>query len=46
MTNTTAKTMSTNSDDKKGTYKIGCYIFDSVLLAIILLLIICYYLYN
>ena len=40
MTNTTAKTMSTNSDDKKGTYKIGCYILDSVLLAIMLLLII------
>ena len=40
MTNTTAKTMSTNSDDKKGIYKIGCYILDTVLLAIILLLII------
>ena len=38
MTNTTAKTMPTNSDDKKGT--IGCYILDTVLLAIILQLII------
>ena len=39
-------TMSINSDDKKASYKIRCYIFHAVLLLIILLLIIaiiCYH---
>ena len=40
MTNTTATTVSTNSDDKKVRYKIDDYILDTVLSSITLLLII------
>ena len=40
MTNTTATTVSTNSDDKKVRYKIDYYILDTVLSSITLLLII------
>ena len=40
MTNTTATTVATNSDDKKVRYKIDYYILDTVLSSITLLLII------
>ena len=46
ITNTIAKNVSINSDDKKVRYKIDCYILHAVLLVIILLLIItviCYH---
>ena len=46
MTNTIVANVSINSDDKKVRYKIDCYIWNTVLLEIILLLtitIICYH---
>ena len=45
-TNTTAANVSINSNDRKGKYKIDCYILHIILLAIILLsitTIICYH---
>ena len=35
-----SSTVSTNSDDKKVRHKLGCYIFHTVLLVIILIFII------